>query len=1219
MMMDSATTSAETNNTLPGLSLVTSSGVGIGTDGESSSAKSGDEMNNVTSQQQHQQLILAHNVSQNTNGAMKSDMASPDNNSSIMGATPNRAGSSTPAGDSSALEDDEPQLEPINGIVQPLTISPSNRPGRLTNQLKYLNQVVVKSIWRHHFSWPFQTPVDAVALKIPDYHKIIKKPMDLGTIKRRLENNYYRESKECLNDFKTMFTNCYVYNKPGEDIVVMAQTLEKIFLTKVADMPKDEQEVEVPAKGKGGGKRKGPMNFNRVGAPKTRIATVTSTQSPGAPMMTTPTPSPVLASVAAMPHNISQSSNTAATSTISNSSTSMMPHHGVPPNMGSYPQVQMHMQQSSMYGSAANASAIVSSGVLPPPQPAKVKKGVKRKADTTTPSSISFMDPSYGGPMSEAGKISTRRESGRQIKKVNKDFLDVSVPLPTALKPKEKLRESLKACNEILKELFSKKHSAYAWPFYKPVDAELLGLHDYHEIIKKPMDLSTVKTKMDARDYKSCAEFAGDVRLIFTNCYKYNPPDHDVVQMARKLQDVFEMKFAKIPDDPQLHSSDGSDSGESDGESAQVSDDSEEERERKLVFLQEQLRAMQEQMRVLMETTSTKGKKKPKDKKKKDKMDVPAMLPAAINQGATSSMGAAAAVKPQRGPKKAAGKPPTAPSAGPPKKPKTGSRTNKKNNAVTAGPGGAVAGFDSEDEDNARPMSYDEKRQLSLDINKLPGDKLGRVVHIIQSREPSLRDSNPDEIEIDFETLKPSTLRELEAYVASCLRKKPRKPYTKKSAAGRKEEQLERKQELEKRLQDMTGVLGAVKKAKKEEALKSEGGGERLSASSSSSSDSDSSSSSSSSSSSDSSDSEAGDTTKKQGARKSPLKVVPPSSHQPNMNSITASTASSSSAVAAPVGPPLNNGVGGGPIPHHTATGHSHSHGLGGQQQHRQHHNPALADNGILPDMRNGVMESMKGGPGKSNVAGMFSSNTAATGGANIASMTHHHSVMHQSMNFNMGSGLVPNMNNSAIMHQEFSMNETHLSMNAMPPFKQEVELNEPDIDMLDGSKQGRSAAAQQSIKNAWSSLAQTGGAGGGNRNKPPIVKDSFQQFKKQAQEKEARIKQQEMKRRHMEQIDRERQRHEQEKRQMKEEEEALEHARRAIKTEPPPPPTAAAIKMESLGSSSGSNSPADVENKERERQRLREQERRRREAMAGQIDMNMPAELLAEFEENLI
>lgn len=59
------------------------------------------------------------------------------------------------------------------------------------------------------------------------------------------------------------------------------------------------------------------------------------------------------------------------------------------------------------------------------------------------------------------------------------------------------------------------------------------------------------------------------------------------------------------------------------------------------------------------------------------------------------------------------------------------------------------------------------------------GDKLGRVVHIIQSREPSLRDSNPDEIEIDFETLKPSTLRELEEYVMTCLKKKPRKTYSK--------------------------------------------------------------------------------------------------------------------------------------------------------------------------------------------------------------------------------------------------------------------------------------------------------------------------------------------------------------------------------------------------------------------------------------------------------
>lgn len=70
--------------------------------------------------------------------------------------------------------------------------------------------------------------------------------MDLGTIKKRLDNNYYWSGKECIQDFNTMFTNCYVYNKPGEDVVVMAQTLEKLFLTKVAIMPKEEVELDPP-------------------------------------------------------------------------------------------------------------------------------------------------------------------------------------------------------------------------------------------------------------------------------------------------------------------------------------------------------------------------------------------------------------------------------------------------------------------------------------------------------------------------------------------------------------------------------------------------------------------------------------------------------------------------------------------------------------------------------------------------------------------------------------------------------------------------------------------------------------------------------------------------------------------------------------------------------------------------------------------------------------
>ena len=197
------------------------------------------------------------------------------------------------------------------------------------------------------------------------------------------------------------------------------------------------------------------------------------------------------------------------------------------------------------------------------------------------------------------------------------------------------------------------------------------------------------------------------------------------------------MRFAKIPDEVTPVHQGGFVKNEADLNDA--SDyDSEDERERKLLQLQEQLRQMQEQMKLLVEE-SARSKNKRKHKKE-----------------AGGATGGAKAEK--SGAKRGAG------SSGKPKK-----------KAIV-----------ESDEEKTTPMTYDEKRQLSLDINKLPGDKLGKVVQIIQHREPSLRDSNPDEIEIDFETLKPSTLRALEAFVTQSLRKKPKKRSSKK--ADKKEE-----------------------------------------------------------------------------------------------------------------------------------------------------------------------------------------------------------------------------------------------------------------------------------------------------------------------------------------------------------------------------------------------------------------------------------------------
>ena len=145
-----------------------------------------------------------------------------------------------------------------------------------------------------------------------DYHKIIKQPMDLGTIKKRLEHNYYWSGKECIQDFNTMFTNCYVYNKPGEDVVVMAQTLEKLFLTKVASMPKDEVELEPPIP-KGPKGKKGRSNAGNVGGGQRGRPSASTTTGGGAVTSSVPN------AVGASPGTVVQSSPTAPVATTTGS------------------------------------------------------------------------------------------------------------------------------------------------------------------------------------------------------------------------------------------------------------------------------------------------------------------------------------------------------------------------------------------------------------------------------------------------------------------------------------------------------------------------------------------------------------------------------------------------------------------------------------------------------------------------------------------------------------------------------------------------------------------------------------------------------------------------------------------------------------------------------------------------------------------------------------
>ncbi|KAI3856472.1 hypothetical protein MKW98_008924 [Papaver atlanticum] len=103
--------------------------------------------------------------------------------------------------------------------------------------------------------------------------------------------------------------------------------------------------------------------------------------------------------------------------------------------------------------------------------------------------------------------------------------------------------QAFRSCSSLLSRLMKHKHG---WVFNSPVDVKKLGLHDYYLIIKHPMDLGTVKSKLNMNRYKSPREFAEDVRLTFSNAMIYNPKGQDVHFMAEQLLQIFEERWAVL-------------------------------------------------------------------------------------------------------------------------------------------------------------------------------------------------------------------------------------------------------------------------------------------------------------------------------------------------------------------------------------------------------------------------------------------------------------------------------------------------------------------------------------------------------------------------------------------------------------------------------------------------------------------------------------------------
>ncbi|SCV04738.1 LANO_0G12046g1_1 [Lachancea nothofagi CBS 11611] len=284
----------------------------------------------------------------------------------------------------------------------------------------------VKAVKRLKDARPFLQPVDPVALNVPLYYNLIQRPMDLGTIERKLQHNAYETPEQVSADFKLMVENCARFNGEASAIAQMGRNIEASFEKHMLGMP-------------------------------TRDA---------------------------------------------------------------------------------------------PPRP-RVKR---RRSELETPVVIRRAESSL---------------NGRPKREIHPPKSKDIYPYETAKPRSKKHQTELKFAQQVVKELMSKKFSSFNYPFLEPVDPVALNCPTYFDYVKEPMDLGTVLRKLSNWEYENADQVESEVRLVFKNCYAFNPDGTIVNMMGHRLEDVFSARWVDRP----VVADDDSDEDDEDGESDYSSDE----------------------------------------------------------------------------------------------------------------------------------------------------------------------------------------------------------------------------------------------------------------------------------------------------------------------------------------------------------------------------------------------------------------------------------------------------------------------------------------------------------------------------------------------------------------------------------------------------------------------------------------------------------------------
>ncbi|CAJ0957527.1 unnamed protein product, partial [Mesorhabditis belari] len=93
-----------------------------------------------------------------------------------------------------------------------------------------------EAVSEHRNAWPFKETVDVD--EFPNYHQIVKNPIDLSIIENRLRSQCYSSHIDLHADLQLMVSNAKLFNQKGSAIYQCAEAIEAVIKSKIAEARK---------------------------------------------------------------------------------------------------------------------------------------------------------------------------------------------------------------------------------------------------------------------------------------------------------------------------------------------------------------------------------------------------------------------------------------------------------------------------------------------------------------------------------------------------------------------------------------------------------------------------------------------------------------------------------------------------------------------------------------------------------------------------------------------------------------------------------------------------------------------------------------------------------------------------------------------------------------------------------------------------------------------